>query len=84
MPISAIQHYMSTLDKRQAEKRMMDADAASVPHLDEDHHREWVEGVRDAIGGARQTKKAEVVTPRKLRGVGIKMVVEAPPPTPFG
>lgn len=74
MPISAINHYMKALDKRQAEKRMIEADAASVPHLDEDHHREWVEGVRDAIGGVKQTKKAEVVTPRKLRGVGISAV----------
>jgi len=74
MPISAIQHYSLALDKRQAETRMMQADAASVPHLDEDRHREWVEKVRYAIGGARETKKAEVVTPRKLRGVGISAV----------
>lgn len=71
MPLSAIGHYMSLLTKRQAEMRMMQGEAASVPHMDEDAHREWAKNINQYFEG-EQSKEA--ATPKKLMGIGIKPV----------
>lgn len=68
MPLSAIGHYMDLLPKRQAEMRMMQGEAASVPYMDEAKHGEWVQSVNRYF---ETELKAEVVTPRKLMGLGI-------------
>jgi hypothetical protein len=75
MPLSAIRNYAETLDRRQAEMRMMMAEAASVPHLDEAAHGEWARSIREYFESER---RAEIVAPRKLAGAGIQAVFVPP------
>lgn len=78
MPISAIRHYMETLTRRQAETRMMQGEAASVPHMTEEAHSDWVKGIQQNF---ETEKKAQVVAPSKLSRLGIKAVVRKATPT---
>lgn len=62
---------MELLPVRQAETRMMQAEAASVPHMDENRHGEWKESINQYFEGAH---KPEIAAPSKLMGIGIKAV----------
>jgi len=79
MPLSAIRHYTNLLPRRQAEMRMMQGEAASVPYMEEDAHREWAESINQYFESER---KKEVPSPRKLMGLGIRTVFTTPPPAP--
>ena len=71
MPLAAIHHYIGALPRRQAEMRMMQAEAASVPHMSEEAHRDWADSVNRHFEAAR---KAEIATPSKLMGIGVRTV----------
>ena len=68
MPLSAIQNYIEYLPKRQAETRMMQGEAASVPHMTEDRHDEWVREINEHL------IEAKPVAPSKLASIGVKVV----------
>jgi hypothetical protein len=76
MPLSAIGHYLDLLPKRQAEMRMMQGEAASVPYMDEEKHSEWKNSINQFF---EHEHKTEAATPSKLLRIGIKPVFVAPP-----
>lgn len=52
---------------------MMGGEAASVPHMDEDAHRDWSASIKQHFGNEN---KKEAAAPSKLIGIGIKPVFQ--------
>ncbi len=72
MPHSAIEHYMSKLEKQQAILRLMMGEAAKLPHMEEDGRREWANEINEKLSdGKRQTKQVPVAV-LKMIGIGIR------------
>ena len=72
MPHSAIEGYMSQLEKNRAILRMMMGEAAKLPHMEEEGRSEWAADVNEKInGGVRRTN----IAPRavlKMVGIGVR------------
>lgn len=75
MPFAAIEAYLQRLPARQAELRLMVADAASIPHMKPEARRSvmraW-ERIAEEFGGA--TARPASAGRLKLMGIGVRYV----------
>lgn len=76
MPHTAIEHYMSNLEKNQAIFRMMLGEAAKLPHLDEDDRRAWANDIEEKIIGMNAKPRITSLGALKNIGVGVHIVKE--------
>jgi hypothetical protein len=72
MPHSAIEGYMSQLEKNRAILRMMMGEAAKLPHMEDEGRREWAADVNEKINGGSQRKQVAPRAVLKMIGIGVR------------
>ena len=76
MPFAAIDAYLKRLPARQAELKLLLADAVSIPHMKENHRREaqnaWMRTAM--VNGGNEAKPASPAI-LKMMGIGVRYVV---------
>ena len=75
MPFSAITAYLNRLPARQAEMKILFADAVSYPHIKKDQQHNMM-NIWSKQANMFITPTARIATPGKLRmmGIGVKYV----------
>jgi hypothetical protein len=72
MPYSAIEQYMEKLEKHHAILRMMLGEGAKVPHMEEEHQREWASELEEKIHGGAPPIRIAPRAVLKMIGIGIR------------
>lgn len=63
---------MKKLDQHHAVLRMMLGEGAKVPHMDEEHQREWANELEEEIHGGKPPVRIASRAVLKMIGIGIR------------